>query len=107
MTTQQNKVAETISFELFNGMVNSIEQKLLNKATLKNEIKYHGEQVNKALYNDFKQIVNVLQSVVDEFYLGHYNIEGFVSFSLEDFDFCLDHNMGLIRNCKKLIKFAK
>jgi len=98
-------IATDISVEIFNRMINSIEMRIQSQS-FKTELSYNSVQVNKVLGDSFSEIVNLLQSVVDKFYLGKYEVTGFQQFSLEDFDFCLNHNLSLITNCKKLIKFA-
>lgn len=104
MTTQQAQ--EVISVELFTRMIDNLEARIKSQS-FKNEVKYHSEAINKAMFQDFKSIVNVLQAIVNKFYLDKYEISGFQAFSVQDFDFCVSHNLSLINNCKKLIRFAK
>jgi len=94
-----------ISEELFKNMVSSLEAKLSNESTLKNEVKYHCNALNESLTKDFDQIVYVLQSLVDSYYLGYYDVSGFVCFNKCNFKEALSHNLSLIGNAKKLIKF--
>ena len=106
MTTIQNEAATNISVALFEGMISRLETKIQSNS-FKHELKYDSKIVNETLSKDFGDIVSVLNSVVDKFYLKNYEIQGFVPFSLDDLDFCISHNLGLINNCKKLLKFMK
>ena len=104
MSTLENNVATIISVELFSKSVNDLENRI-KSSRFKTELKYDSEKLNNYLFSEFKEITNVLQTVVNEFYVGQYEISGFQFFSLNDFEFCINHNLGLINNCKKLIKF--
>lgn len=106
MNTIQNEAATNISVALFEGMISRLETKIQSNS-FKHELKYDSKIVNETLSKDFGDIVSVLNSVVDKFYLKNYEIQGFVPFSLNDLDFCISHNLGLINNCKKLLKFMK
>jgi len=99
------EVETIIAVDLFSKMVERIENRISHK-DFKKELKYNLNDINLYLAKDYKQIVSVLQQTVDSFYLSNYEIKGFQNFSLIDFDFCLKHNLGLINNCKKLIKFS-
>ena len=94
-----------ISKSLFNKMIINIESKLLNHSTLKNEIKYYNLELNTSLKKSFDEIVFALQSVVNSFYLGYYEIDGFIEFSEENITQALSHNLSILNNAKKLIKF--
>ena len=98
------EVETIIAVDLFSKMVERIESRISHK-DFKKELKYNVNDINLYLAKDYEQIVSVLQQTVDSFYLNNYEIKGFQNFSLIDFDFCLNHNLGLIKNCKKLIKF--
>ena len=102
MATQTENI---IAVELFSNMVNSLESKLTSRTSLKHDVKYNLNELNLAFANDFKQIQEVLQSVVDSYYLGYYNVSGFEFFSIENFEYCIKHNLELVNNAKKLIKF--
>jgi len=97
---------DIIALDLFTKMINSIECNI-SKYSFRDEIKHHGEAVNNALQKDFKDIVELLEGVVNKFYLEHYEIRGFQPFTATDFESCLNHNLGLINNCKKLLKFIE
>jgi hypothetical protein len=94
-----------ISESLFSNMVLKLENKLLSKTTLINEIKYHSSELNNSLKKSFDEIVFVLQSVVDSFYLSYYEVEGFILFCESNINEALKHNLSLLNNAKKLIKF--
>ncbi|WP_288373986.1 hypothetical protein [uncultured Chryseobacterium sp.] len=96
---------ELISIDIFKRMVNDLEAVLSNSSKLKNEIKYHEQAVNKALQSDFEDIVNLLQTVVDKFYVDNYDISGFQYLTPADFESSLKHNLSLVQNCQKLLKF--
>ena len=106
MNNQKENVATNIAIELFKQSVARIEDRI-NSTSFKNEVKYHSKALNAAMANNFNQIVDVLQSVVDSYYINHYEINGFIPFSVADFDICKAHNLGIITNCKKLIAFAE
>jgi len=96
----------TITVEIFNRMVSSIENKL-NKSNLHREVQYHKEQLNDSLKADFDQFTEVLQSVVDKLYFDNYVVDSFIPLSLEDLSYCKQHNLSLLISMKKLLKFIK
>ena len=104
MTTLEAKT--TITVEIFNRMVLSIENKL-NSSNLHNEVTYNKEELNKSLKCDFDQFTEVLQNVVDKFYFDNYVVDSFIPLFSEDLDFCRKHNLSLISSMKKLLKFIK
>lgn len=104
MTTLEAKT--TITGEIFNRMVLSIENKL-NSSNLHNEVTYNKEELNKYLKYDFDQFTEVLQNVVDKFYFDNYVVDSFIPLFSEDLDFCRKHNLSLINSMKKLLKFIK
>ena len=75
MTTLEAKT--TITVEIFNRMVLSIENKL-NSSNLHNEVTYNKEELNKSLKCDFDQFTEVLQNVVDKFYFDNYVVDSFI-----------------------------
>lgn len=95
----------TISIEIFNRMILSIENKLNNYTELFNSVKYHNSAFNNALKKDFDQITEVLQKTVDKFYIDNYIVDSYAAFSLNDIDFCKNHNMSILNSMKKLLKF--
>lgn len=95
MTKAEINVAETISVELFKNMVNGLDVKL-RSSDLKKELAYNLEEINKSLYSDFTQVVEVLQNVVNSRWISHYEIHGFQALSLNDFDSCVNHNLYII-----------
>lgn len=97
-------IENIIAVELFTNMINSLESKLKSDI-LKHDIKYNSNELNCSLSKDFNQIQEVLQKVVDSFYLDYYQVNGFELLTLENFNFSLKHNLELIGNAKKLIKF--
>lgn len=97
-------IENTIAVELFSNMVNSLETKLTSNI-LKDEVKYNQKELNESISKDFNQITEVLQNVVDSFYLQYYQVNGFESFTLKNFNRSLKHNLELIGNAKKLIKY--
>lgn len=103
MTKKQ--ASEIVAFGIFSKMVDNIESRILSQS-FKRDLKYNNEQVNKSLTGDYASIVEVLQAVVDKFYHLYYEVEGFQPFSPNNFDSTLSHNLTLLRNCKKLLKFV-
>ncbi len=99
------KISTILSVELFERMVNGLENRI-NHHNFKNDLKYNLQDINNSMEKDFTDIVNLLQKIVDKFYYSKYDINGFIPFNLSDVDFCIEHNLMLVRNCKKLIKFA-
>ena len=104
MTTLEAKT--TITVEIFNRMVLSIENKL-NSSNLHNEVTYNKEELNKSLKYDFDQFTEVLQNVVDKFYFDNYVVDSFIPLFSEDLGFCRKHNLSLVNSMKKLLKFIK
>lgn len=102
MTTQE--IEKTIAVELFTNMVNSLEYRL-DYTKAKQNAKYQNTEFNLSLSNDFKQVTEVLQNVVDEFYLGYYEVDNFKPIFLNNLSESLNHNLKLVNNAKKLIKF--
>ena len=102
MTTQE--ATTTITTEIFNRMVLSIENKL-NSSNLHNEVKYNKEALNSSLKYDFDQFTEVLQNVVDSFYFDNYVVDSFIPLFLEDLEYCKSHNLSLLNSMKKLLKF--
>lgn len=94
-----------ITESLFENMISNLELKFSNKASLMNEAKYHAESLNSSLKESFDQILFVLQSTVDSFYLGYYEISGFIYFTENSMDEAIEHNSMLLRNARKLIKY--
>lgn len=101
------KVAEIISEELFRSMVNRLEQRLSYGVSLKLELRYNEKDLNKSLKSDFDAITEVLQSVVDSQYTGYYEVSGFEYLTVDNLDFSIGHNLNLLKNCNKLLKFIK
>ena len=102
MKTQE--IEKTIAVELFTNMVNSLESKL-DYTKAKKNAKYNNTEFNQSLSNDFRQITEVLQKVVDGFYLGYYEVDSFRPIFLNNLSESLNHNLKLVNNAKKLIKF--
>jgi hypothetical protein len=101
---KSTEIEKIITVELFTNMVNSLENRL-DYTKAKNNAKYHNLEFNKSLSNDFKQITEVLQNVVDSFYLDYYEVNTFQQINLDNLDYSIKHNLQLINNTKKLIKF--
>lgn len=99
------EIEKTISVCLFEKMIQNTESKFNNKSLLFKDVKYNKDDLNKSLNENFSQIKYVLQSIVDKFYVDSFLVDSFVYFSLEDFDFCLSHNISVLNSCKKLIRF--
>lgn len=102
MTIQEAKT--TISVEIFNNMIISIEGKL-NSTSLRNEVEYNNLELNKSLKYDFDQFTEVLQSVVDKFYFDNYIVDSFMPLFLEDLEYCKNKNLALLSSMKKTLKF--
>ena len=94
-----------ISVEIINRMVVSLEVKLKSES-LKNEVKYHGKQLNNYLSNDFKAVIEIIQNVVDKFYFDKYIVNSFMTLYLDDLDFCVSHNTSLVNSMKKILKYV-
>lgn len=94
-----------IATEILNRTVLSIESRLNNHTELSNSIKYHNLAFNESLKKDFDQIIEVLQAVVDKFYIDNYMVDSYVYFNLCDIEFCKNHNMSILNSMKKLLKF--
>jgi uncharacterized lipoprotein YehR (DUF1307 family) len=95
----------TICVELFRNMLNKIENKFNDLATLKNSLKYNEESFNNSLRNDFIQIVKVLQGVIDKYYFNYYNVDNYEYMSLSNLEESLNHNKMLLNGANKLLKF--
>lgn len=99
-----NQTENIVSVELFSNMVNSLERRLKSEI-LNHDIKYNPEEANASMLMDFNQIKEVLQKTIDSFYLGYYEVSGFQFITLKNIEDSVSHNLGLVNNAKKLIKF--
>lgn len=95
---------EALTTAIFENMVNSLEAKLTS-ASLKKELQYNCDALNNSLFNDFLTIKEVLQKVVDKYYFNYYEVEGYQQITLCNMQSSISHNLSLVRNAKKLIKF--
>lgn len=97
---------DLLAVELFKTELRSAEN-ILNKdlGYLKNKLKYHGEALNRALESSINYVSSYLQEVVDQFYHSYYRVNKFEKMTLENLTFAKDHNLEIIRNAQKLIKF--
>lgn len=108
---KSQEAEQLIATSLFEEMTTDLEQILSDVGSLKDKVKYDAGPFNKSLSEDFAQIVDVLQGVVDESYFNYYEVKGFIAFSkdmLDDecwFDSVLTHNVKLVNNAKKLLSF--
>lgn len=104
MTTTE--AATEISVGIVNRMMSSIDKKL-NSSNLHNEVKYNNEVLNKSLKNDFDQITEILQSIIDKFYWDTYIVDSFMPLFCEDLEFCKKHNLSLSNSMKKVLKWLE
>ena len=105
-TEQLNEWVTDLKIDLFTRRIQGLED-AIKAPDFKSQVKYHSESINKAFSVAFEEITTALQNTVDAFYVGYYEVTGFMPFSFDFFDQCLIHNMGLISNCKKLLKFIE
>lgn len=97
---------ETIAVAIIEKNVDSLINKM-SSSSFKNEVKYHADSINKSMVDDFKQITEILQHVVDSYYYNSYVVDSFVAFHIDDYDFCVEHNLSLANSMKKVLKFVK
>lgn len=103
MTTQID-TAETIIIEaLLIERAKSLTERLNNKQYLIREIKYNQSAFNMSLKEDIDWMRSILQSVVDKFYFNYYEVPGFACLSIDNLDYSIAHNMGVINSFNKLM----
>lgn len=95
-----------IAVELLSNTIDNLENKLTDKSTLTKNLKYNEEACNDSMEKDFSWITDVLQNVVDEYYRSYYSVDTFFKINLSNIETAVIHNLDILKNAKKLLKYA-
>lgn len=98
------EVKTVIAVDLLTKTIEGIESRLTG-VSLKNEIKYHGEALNKSLKAEFDRITGILQEVVDSFYIDSYLVDSYEAMFIENLESAKVQNVSILNSMKKVLRF--
>lgn len=100
-------IVTTIAVEILNRTAKSLEIIFSDLSKLKNSVKYNKTELNTSLEKDFSCMIEILQTVVDKYYQNYYEVNKFVPFSLDNFNYALEVNSSTLKSFNKLLNFVK
>ena len=102
---KNENVLLTISQEIFKREIESAEKIFADKDTLKNNLKYHNEEINASLKAFFDLTTEVLQNVIDNNLKSYFEVPKFLKMNLENYIESLNHNIQILNAARRLSKF--